>query len=71
MDTLMDSDQKWIVILFSKPYAKTLKKIMKKIKLSFYKISLFHTLLNNGAKRNRLLYLKIMYTAIRKILHLQ
>ena len=27
-------------------------------------------LLNDGAKRNRLLYLKIMYTAIRKILHL-
>ena len=28
-------------------------------------------LLNDGAKRNRLLYLKIMYTAIRKILYLQ
>jgi hypothetical protein len=31
---------------------------------------LIYTLLNDGAKRNRLLYLKIMYTAIRKILHL-
>ena len=28
-------------------------------------------LLNDGAKRNRLLYLKIMYTQVRKILHLQ
>ena len=28
-------------------------------------------LLNDGAKRNRLLCLKIMYTAIRKILHMQ
>ena len=28
-------------------------------------------LLNDGAKRNRLLYLKIMYTAIKKILYLQ
>jgi hypothetical protein len=27
-------------------------------------------LLNDGAKRNRLLYLKIMYTAIRKMLDL-
>ena len=30
----------------------------------------YQTLLNDGAKRNRLLYLKIMYTAITKILHL-
>ena len=28
------------------------------------------TTLNDGAKQSRLLYLKIMYTAIRKILHL-
>ena len=28
------------------------------------------SLLNDGAKRNRLLYLKIMYTAIRKLLYL-
>ena len=28
-------------------------------------------LVNDGAKWNRLLYLKIMYTAVRKILHLQ
>ena len=28
-------------------------------------------LLNDGAKRNRLLYLKIMYTEVRKILYLQ
>jgi hypothetical protein len=28
-------------------------------------------LYNDGAKWNRLLYLKIMYTAIKKILHLQ
>ena len=29
------------------------------------------TTLNDGAKQSRLLYLKIMYTAIRKILHLR
>jgi hypothetical protein len=28
------------------------------------------TLLNDGAKRNHLLYLKIMYTAIKKILYM-
>ena len=28
-------------------------------------------LLNDGAKRNRLIYLKIMYTQVRKILYLQ
>ena len=36
------------------------------LKYCFYK-----KLLNHGAKRNRLLYLKIMYIAPRKILHLQ
>jgi hypothetical protein len=30
----------------------------------------YYYLLNDGAKRNRLPYLKIMYTGIRKILHL-
>ena len=35
-----------------------------------YSTSKPYILLNDGAKRNRLLYLKIMYTAIRKILHL-
>jgi len=31
----VDSDQKWIVTLFSKPVDKTLKNFMKKIKLPF------------------------------------
>ena len=46
-----------------------LRSIFKSIKYSLPTDQIF-ALLNDGAKRNRLLYLKIMYTEVKKILSL-
>ena len=68
----------WLPICSSIPYFLFFKLNFARVVLVVLGISfhvlffrIFAWLLNDGAKRNRLLYLKIMYTAIRKILCLQ
>ena len=53
-------------------FAREMKAEIVNIRKNEIRFSLSHplkNLLNDGAKRNRLPYLKIKYTAIRKILH--
>ena len=51
--------------------APTLTHTIVKADIADLAARLVNSLLNDGAKRSRLLYLKIMYIATRKILHLQ